>query len=275
MSENKAPPLIFDDSIRAIRRRRAQNRTGHFFLKRCAQDAADRLLDINRKFEQGLIIGHKGFKAHMLAALPADKQPKSLLTQADMDDIAPQSLDLALSILHLQSENDPVGVLMQLHQKLKPDGFLLAAMFGGNTLTELRQAFYRIDQERFNGVTPRIFPYADHTQAAQLLTRAGLALPVVDKDKFQILYKKSSTLISDLRDLGETNCLSDRDPRYLGRDIYQKLETAYPREDKTGKYPAQFEILWLTGWAPHKSQQIPLKPGSAKMRLSEALKQKR
>lgn len=179
--------------------------------------------------------------------------------------------DLVISLLTLQSANDPLAVLSSYRSALKPDGLLLVAMFGGDSLSELRTALYAADQARFGGLTPRIFPFANHTQTAGLLSRAGLALPVVDTDRFTVNYAQLQTWVEDLRDIGATNTVSARDKRYVGKGFLRKTEAAHKRTEDGIRFPVQFEILWLTGWAPDASQQKPLKPGSAKMRLADAL----
>ena len=184
--------------------------------------------------------------------------------------------DLILSVLELQSDDAIPDTLMACRKCLKADGLLLIGFLGGDTLTELRQSLYATDQQVFGGATARVFPMVDYSQAAMLLGRTGLALPVVDTDRMNIAYSELSRLIGDLRDLGLTNSLAARDKRPLSRKWLAALTanymTHFGRED--GKLKATLEILWMTGWSPHESQQKPLKPGSAKMRLSDALQTK-
>ena len=178
-----------------------------------------------------------------------------------------------ISLLDLQSENDLPDYLAHMAQQLRPDGLLIAAMLGGETLTELRQALYKTDEALLGGLTARVYPMVTHSQAAPLLVRAGLNLPVVDMDRLTVRYGQLPKLWADLRDLGESNVLTARSKRYLGRDYPAALAQNYAALfGRDGKFPASFEILWLTGWAPHDSQPKPLKPGSAKMRLADALK---
>ena len=182
--------------------------------------------------------------------------------------------DLILSIFDLQSDDNIPDTLMRYRQHLAADGLLLIAFLGGETLTEFRQSLYAADQEILGGASARVYPMVDYSQSAMLLGRTGLALPVVDMDRFTVSYGKLSSLISDMRDLGLSNVLSARDMRPLSRKWLAHLKESYlahfARED--GKLQATFEIIWMTGWAPHESQQKPLKPGSAKMRLADALK---
>jgi len=164
-----------------------------------------------------------------------------------------------------------------MRQKLQPDGLFLGAVFGGDTLMELRQVFYKTDEALLGGLAPHIYPMASYSQLAGLLSRAGLNQPVVDTDRFTVAYSSLSRMISDLRDLGETNALLSRVPKTLTKTYWSVLEKNYVKHfSRTdGKLLCSFEILWLTGWAPHESQQKPLKPGSATMKLEDALKNTR
>lgn len=281
-------PDIFDNRARRIRRARAAKRTrSAFLIRRCAQDAAERLLDISRQFDQALIIAPPSFWDLLIEYLPDSKRPKNCTFCYDSLEITPPmiasrdghlpfesgSFDLVISILNFHSVNDLPRALSAAANVLKPDGLMLAAYFGGNTLTQLRQSFYSVESERLGGLTPRVIPMIDFSQSAALLQRAGFALPVVDMDRFTLSYDSLSKLAADLRDAGETSILSERQKAPLSRDFYDALETdlktSYPA--KPGRFSMSFEILWATGWTPHESQQKPLKPGSAKMRLSEAL----
>lgn len=273
MTDVKAPPEIFDTRLLTLRRARAAKRKSSFLMQRAISDAADRLLDVNRDFGKVLILGASSIKAELISKLPKEKLTKIIccetLEQLPQDD----NFDLILSLLCLQSENDLPGAIIRLRQKLKPDGLFIAAIFGGDTLTELRQVFYKTDEDIIGGLGPRIYPMANYTQAAGLLSRAGLNQPVVDTDRFMVSYGKLETLISDLRDLGETNVLTAQRkatvPRCYIEELGRNYAALYPT--KNGKLPCSFEILWMTGWIPHESQQKPLKPGSAKMSLKEGV----
>lgn len=266
------PPKIFDKALLKQRRARANLRKGNFFIQRCAQDLADRLLDINREFSDAAYWGPDSAVKVLSEILPVEKRPKHFLSNKAFHEIPENSLNLVVSLLQMQSENDPVGTLIQMRKRLKADGLLIVAMFGGDTLSELRNAFYAADTNGLGGVSPRVFPFADHVQAAQLLSRAGLALPVVDVDRFCVHYKAFSTLISDLRDLGETNVLNSRNKTYIGKPFLEHLTQAYEKSEGE-KFKTRFEILWMTGWAPDDSQQKPSKRGSANISLGDALKQ--
>lgn len=273
MSDAKAPPDIFDVRLLKLRRARAAKRPASFLIERCLTDVADRLMDVNRSFQKTLILGTPTQKADLIALLPPEKLDEVSLSQNLKTLPSETDYDLVISLLRLQSENDLPGAIIQLRQTLKPDGLFIAAMFGGETLTELRQAFYKTDEEVLGGLAPHIYPMANYSQVAGLLTRAGLNQPVVDTDRFTVSYGAFDRLIADLRDLGETNVLKVRPARNLPRRYRPTLEKNYAalfsRDDR--KLQCSFEILWMTGWAPHESQQKPLKPGSAKMSLNEAL----
>lgn len=275
MTDVKAPPEIFDARLLASRRARAAKRNASFLMDRVLSDAADRLLDVNRNFETVIILGPAEIERELSAKLPKSKLGKIMVCETLEQLPTGDNFDLILSLLRLQSENDLPGAIIQLRQKLKPDGLFIAAMFGGDTLTELRQVFYKTDEDIMGGLAPHIYPMANYTQAASLLSRAGLNQPVVDTDRFSVSYGDLRTLISDLRDLGETNVLKSRSRAQLTRTYRQIFTENYrqlfSRED--GKLHCSFEILWLTGWAPHESQQKPLKPGSAKMSLKHGLEQ--
>jgi ubiquinone/menaquinone biosynthesis C-methylase UbiE len=183
------------------------------------------------------------------------------------------SLDLVTSGLSLQFVNDLPGTLVQIRRALKPDGLFLAALIGGDTLSELRQAFATAEAEIENGVSPRVAPFADVRDLGSLLQRAGFALPVTDVDRFTVRYASPLALMHDLRRMGATNALVERSRRPLKQAVLARMMEDYGARfaDADGRIRATFEIMWLSGWAPHESQQQPLKPGSAKTRLADAL----
>ena len=183
------------------------------------------------------------------------------------------SLDLVVSALALQFVNDLPGTLIQIRRALKPDGLLLAALIGGDSLAELREAFAQAESEIEGGVSPRVAPFADLRELGALLQRAGFALPVVDSDRLTVRYQSVLDLMRDLRRMGATNVLNERRRTPLKRATLQRMAEIYARRfaDADGRLRATFEIAWLSGWAPHESQQKPLKPGSAAQRLADAL----
>ena len=186
---------------------------------------------------------------------------------------APESLDLVVSVLALHWVNDLPGALIQIRQALKPDGLFLGAVLGGASLTELRQSLTAAEAELTDGAGPRVAPFADTFDVAGLLQRAGFALPVADLDRVTVRYSHPLKLIADLRAMGETNVLVERARRPLSRAVLARACEIYAERfaEPDGRVRATFDILTMTGWAPHPDQQKPLRPGSAKMRLADAL----
>jgi len=251
-----------------------QARTGLSFLySRAAEDAASRLEDINRRFDRAVLIGTMDGRKTIEAQLRDERRPQTFRYLKSPSELS-ADYDLIVSIFDLQSDDNIPETLMRYRKHLSADGLMLVAFLGGETLTEFRQSLYAADQQTLGGATARIYPMVDYSQSAMLLGRTGLALPVVDMDRVTVSYGKLSSLIADLRDLGLSNVLAARDTRPLSRTWMSRLQDSYAahfaRED--GKLNATFEIVWMTAWAPHESQQKPLKPGSAKMRLADALK---
>jgi NADH dehydrogenase [ubiquinone] 1 alpha subcomplex assembly factor 5 len=283
---------IFDRALLARRRDRvAAGAARHdFLLARVADDLVERLAVINRRFPVVLNLGaHHGLLGRKVARLPgvemvidAEIAPRLLAqcsgvrVRADEEALPFRnaSLDLVVSGLALQHVNDLPGTLVQIRRALKPDGLLLAALLGGNTLTELRDAFLVAEEEVEGGASPRVAPFAAVQDLGALMQRAQLALPVVDADTITVTYSDPLALMRELRAMGATNVLRARRRAPLRRaTLLRALEVYRQRYGlPDGRIPATFEILTLTGWAPHESQQQPLKPGSAKARLADALK---
>jgi SAM-dependent methyltransferase len=203
-----------------------------------------------------------------------DAGPLRVAADEEMLPFAEGTLDLVVSALALQSVNDLPGVLVQICHALKPDGLFLAALLGGETLTELRQSFAAAEAEIDGGVSPRVAPFADLRDLGALLQRAGFALPVVDADRLTVRYATAFDLMRDLRGMGATNALLERRRTPLRRETLLRMARLYAERfsDPDGRLRASFDIVWLSGWAPHESQQQPLRPGSAKARLADALK---
>ena len=276
---DRSPPKIFNVQALTLAKTRSakrQTRKGlSFLLQRGGEDAASRLEDINRQFTRAALICAADMRPVITSNLRAERIPtefEHINTAADLRG----EYDLILSLFELQSDDAIPETLMRCRKHLAPDGLLLIGFLGGDTLTELRQSLYAADQQILGGATARIFPMVDYSQAAMLLGRVGLALPVVDMDRLTVHYSELSSLVSDLRDLGLTNTLAARETRPLTRRWREALQASYKTHFARGdgKLKASFEIVWMTGWAPHGSQQKPLKPGSAKMRLADALKTK-
>ena len=276
MSPSEPKSQIFNTGLRALRRQRAkrrieQGRGEGFLLTYTGQIAAEKITDINRRFEHAVIIGLPTFRRALLENLPGEKQPIQCHECDDWPEELPQEVDLVVSGLVLQSINDIPGLMRSARESLRPDGLFLSALLGGESLLGLRRACFSADQQNFEGVLPRVAPMIDLQQAAGLLGAGGLALPVVDKDVCSVTYKSLDTLIQDLRDLGETNNLSTMSGRFAGRFYLDDLMRFYPERDLSGKFICPFEIIWMTGWKPHSSQRKPLRPGSAKVHLADAV----
>lgn len=282
-SEN--PHLVFDRPLGRRRLARAA-RLGPepFLLERAAEDLADRLAAVKRRFETAVDIGSptdavaRALDGHaavgtLLRAGPLADGAPDVVADEEALPFADGSLDLVVSALSLQLVNDLPGVLAQVRRALRPDGLFLAALLGGGSLTELRQAFAIAESETTGGISPRVAPFADVRDLGALLQRAGFALPVTDVDRVVVRYSSPFTLFSDLRRMGAANALVERRRVPLRRATLLRAAEVYAERftDPDGKLRATFEIVFLSGWAPHESQQKPLRPGSAQMRLADAL----
>ncbi|WP_430707694.1 methyltransferase domain-containing protein [Nitrobacter hamburgensis] len=272
-----SPPVLFDRALLRVRQRRAAKIGAvPFLLDRVAEDMAERLQAVLRVFQHAADIGTPGDQVRgALAARVTDTASVDLpVDESDALGLPPESLDLAVSGLAFQFVNDLPGVLAQIRRALKPDGLLLAATIGGETLTELRQAFAAAESELEGGISPRVAPFADLRDAGALLQRAGFALPVTDVDRVVVRYDDAFGLMHDLRGMGATNVLAERRRTPLRRATLLRMAQIYRERftDPDGRIRATFDIVWLSGWAPHESQQKPLQPGSAKASLEEAVK---
>ena len=276
-SNPAAAPRLFDRDLLPARLQRAQRLgTAAFLLDRAAEDLADRLHAVLRDFKSVAEVGTPGeqvartlsgrFDRYLRADLPA-RESEPLALEA-------QSLDLVVSALAFQFVNDLPGVLAQIRRALRPDGLLMAAMIGGDTLTELRQSFAAAEAELEGGISPRVAPFADLRDVGALLQRAGLALPVTDVDRVVVRYDNAFALMRDLRRMAATNILVERRRMPTRRATMIRMAEIYRERfaDADGRIRTTFDIIWLSGWAPHESQQKPLKPGSAKASLAEAVK---
>ena len=271
-----APPQIFDPTLvrahetRAARRRERGRES--FLLTRISSDLAERLQDVNRTFKRCLLIAPRGFEQTLLAELPPPRHPARIDTALPSEHTrlsAPAATyDLVIGVLGLGLASDPVGSLIEARTKLVPDGLLLASFLGGETLRELRSALYTLDTATRGSPAPRIHPAIGHVEAGQLMARAGLALPVIDVDRFTVRYRDLQTLVDDLRDAGLSSALAPQTP--LPKNALARLD--HRQED--GRYPTTYEILHLSGWHPHESQQKPLKPGSAQVSLADVMRPK-
>ena len=276
-SNPTSTPLLFDRALlRARRRRVLGGKPATFLLDRVAEDVAERLHAVLREFRTAADIGTEGDQLRNALARRVDQLTRVALPDLESEPLplAPESLDLAVSALSLQFVNDLPGVLAQIRRALKPDGLLLAAMIGGDTLTELRQSFASAEAECEGGVSPRVAPFADLREIGALLQRVGFALPVTDVDRVVVRYDSAFALMADLRRMGATNVLIERRRTPTRRATLLRMAQIYGERfaDSDGRIRATFDIIWLSGWAPHASQQQPLKPGSAKASLAEAVK---
>ena len=272
---------IFDAQRRKIlqlraARRRARLKAPQFILDHIAQDMADRLLMIKRRFNKALLIAPDGFETLIQPYLHPDKIPASLI-RTPLSQLGPtlkgtSGFDLIILCLAHHSENNPSGLLKALKVHMVDDGHIMTVCLGGNTLSALRASLYETDQKHFDGIMPRLHPMMDIQGNVQLLAHCGFNLTVGDRDKINVTYKKLSTLIDDLRDIGETYTLNSKRVSNTTRQFWHDVETNIKNEDK--RINIEYDILWASGWTPHHSQQKPLKPGSAKHHLSEAFKPK-
>ncbi|MDP3659201.1 methyltransferase domain-containing protein [Phenylobacterium sp.] len=289
-----ASPHLFDRALHARRLTRAAPGFAHadFLHARAARDIVERLEPIMRDFpltvelsartgqfrtalagsdaaarvgllvETDLVLG-------MLAGRPG---PRVVLDEERLP-FAHGTLDLVVSTLGLHWVNDVVGALIQIRRALRPDGLFIGAFLGGLTLTELRQSLVAAEEELTDGSGQRVSPFADAPDAAGLLQRAGFALPVADVDRVKVRYTHPLKLLADLRAMGQTHAPAERHPHALSRQVLGRALEIYAERfsEPDGRVVATFEIVTLTGWAPHEAQQKPLQPGSAKMRLADAL----
>jgi SAM-dependent methyltransferase len=289
-----ASPLLFDRVLHQARLDRAapDYASADFLKRRAAEDVVMRLETILRRFPVAVDLGARnGAFSQALAAsdaaekidvlFQADLSARMLGTGNGLKAVADEerlpfgddTLDLAVSTLSLHWTNDLVGALIQIRRALRPDGLFIGAIFGGATLTELRQALLQAEDEVSGGASFRVSPFADAIDAAGLLQRAGFALPVADVDRVKVRYGHPIELLRDLRRMGETSVLLERSRKPMSRRVLSRAMEIYVERfaEADGRVPATFEIVAVTGWAPHENQQKPLRPGSAKMRLADAL----
>jgi SAM-dependent methyltransferase len=278
-SPNTLPNLFDLPLLRARQDRALRLGPATFLLDRVAEDMAERLNAVVRDFSDVADIWTPG----EVLRKPARDRFKSVIHIGQHDceretlPLQPESLDLVVSALAFQFVNDLPGVLAQIRRALRPDGLLLAAMIGGDTLSELRQSFAAAEAECEGGVSPRVAPFADLRDVGALLQRAGFALPVTDVDRIVVRYDNAFALMADLRRMGATNILVERRHAPTRRATLTRMAQVYGERfaDADGRIRATFDVIWLSGWAPHESQQQPLQPGSAKASLAEAVKRPR
>jgi SAM-dependent methyltransferase len=290
-----APSMVFDRrAVRRHRDRAAAHLVDHDFLFReAAARLADRLEDVNRQFPLALELGARGDvlaeqllgRAGIETLIRCDLSPRLLgcanaahaspgvVADEEFLPFAAGRFDLIISCLNLHWVNDLPGALLQIRRCLKPDGLFLATLFGTETLGELREALLEAEIAECGGAGPRVSPFADVRDAGALLQRAGFALPVVDTDTIQVSYSSALDLMRDLRGMGEANAVVERRRTFTRRSTILRAAAIYAdrHADDKHRIPATFQIMTLTGWAPHDSQPRALRPGSAISRLSAAL----
>ncbi len=282
---------VFDRSLVRARRNRAASgfHEFDFLFREVADRLADRLEDITRSFPMALDIGSHG---DVLASELQGRGQIETLIQCDLSEqmldpsdgialVADEEalpfegphFDVVLSNLSLHWVNDLPGALVQANRCLKPDGLFLGSMLGGDTLHELRDCLMEAELEIRGGLSPRLSPFAQVRDAGGLLQRAGFALPVTDSDIITVTYENAFRLMRDLRGMGETGAGLTRPKHFTRRNIFYRAAQLYTEKysNDDGRIPATFEIIYLHGWAPHESQQQPLRPGSAENRLADAL----
>jgi SAM-dependent methyltransferase len=278
-------PIVFDRALLRERTRRALARGPETFLiDRVAADLAERLGAVLRQFGVAVDLGtptdavrdalaDNAAIGMLVAASALARRAPAIVADEEALPLRDGSLDLVVSALALQFVNDLPGALVQIRRALKPDGLFLAALLGGDTLSELRQSFAAAESEVEGGVSPRVAPFADVREMGALLQRAGFALPVTDVERLTVRYSSPFILMSELRRMGAANALAERRRTPLRRETLARMAEIYAQRfaDPDGKIRATFEVIWLSGWAPHESQQKPLRPGSAQVRLADAL----
>ncbi len=284
-------PQIFDRPLLRRRLDRALAGGGEdFLLARAAEDLVERLSTVKRSFRSVLDLGtpRPDVAAALVNALPdaeitrAAPSAKALgrgrwrgvVADEELQPFAPARFDLIVSVQALHAVNDLPGALVQIRRALKPDGLFIGCLLGGSTLTELRNSFAAAETEINGGTSPRIAPFSDVRALGGLLQRAGFALPVTDIEPLTVRYAHLFRLFGDLRAMGGTNALTLRHRAPLTKALLARAAELYAEghSDPDGRLRATFDLAWLSGWAPHESQQKPLQPGSARMSLEAALK---
>ena len=272
----EGPEQVFDRGLYAARLRKAKGSEPNILTRTIAEELAERLGLVTRDFKTAAVIAAE--PDAVAARLLETGKIKAVATIDPPADelirLEAQSCDAVFSVLDLQSVNDVPGYLIQMRQALKPDGLLLACLFAGDTLTELRQSWLAAEARLSGGATPRVAPMIGVRELGALLQRAGFALPVADLDRTTVRYGDAVSLIHEIGELGFANHLTSRSRRFVSRSLLGAAIGHYHEHfaDDDQRIRATLDIAWLTAWSPHESQQRPLKPGSARMRLADALK---
>ena len=270
-----SPPPLFDQA-QIARNRARRSGTANFVRDLVLEDLADRLGTYKRDFASAVLIGPDA-ESLPQTLLSADGPIRFERVEAFSGDGMPPGqeaeYDLIVSLLHLQSVDDVPGQLARLRRLLKPDGLLMAAFIGGESLSELREAFLSADLQVSGGASARVAPMAQVRDAGALLQRAGFALPVADVETHRVRYSSPFALMAELKALGAANPLLDRPKRFATRTLLAAAAAAYAERDADadGRVRATLEIVWIAGWVPHESQQKPLRPGSATVSMKDVL----
>lgn len=258
-----------------------------FLLRRVADDLGDRLSAVERRFSDAatlfcqtasaanvLVASGKVENVTRFEAATDFFQPdQGTVASFETVPVPPESLDLVVSLMSLHAMNDIPGMLAQIRRALRPDGLFLGAFAGAGTLAELRESLLAAETELYGGASPRVVPFTDVRDAGGLLQRAGFALPVADVETTVVRYDTLFHLMADLRAMGEQSALLERPRRPATRELFRRAADIYAERfsDPDGRIRASFSIVWLSGWAPHPSQQKPLKPGAGKVSLAKVL----
>jgi SAM-dependent methyltransferase len=270
------PPQVFDRALYLARHARASGEAVALLEARVAEELGERLSVINRSFESGLLIAERSDMARLVLTTGAKCARVEMRRPSAFDDLAlpVARYQLVVSLLDLHAVNDVPGYMGQVASALVPDGLAIFAFFAGDTLRQLREAWLIAEQQVTGGASPRVAPMIDLRETGGLLQRAGLALPVADVDRLPLRYADAFALMREIKILGLSNCLVGRSRSVTSRRLLFSAAQTYARDfaEADGRIPATVDIAWAMAWKPHPSQQKPLKPGSAKARLAEALK---
>lgn len=261
------PPKLTNTKALALHRARVRGTDALFLQQEAADEIEERLNEVNRRFTKPAVV--TGFPQIWQKTFPN----ATIVAEDEVLDLEVGAHDLVIHAMGLHWANDLVGQLVQCRRGLKPDGLFIGAMFGGQTLVELRSVWAEVETKMTGGLSPRVAPMAEIRDLGGLIQRAGLALPVADSVTKNVSYRDARHLMRDLREMGEGNALAQRLTRPITRNEIAAVNAAYAEHysDDSGRVRATFDIVFLTGWAPDESQQKPLRPGSAQTRLADAL----
>lgn len=269
MTQASPQPRLVDAMRLARARSRARLDRAGFLHHEAKAELQERLIDVNRRFTSPALV--TPFPGVWRDLMPAAR----IVAPGETLDLAPGAHDLVVHAMALHWADDPVGQVVQCRRALRPDGLFLSVAFGGETLSELRHALAEAEAETLGGLSPRVAPMAEIRDMGALLQRAGLALPVADRLPRTVTYADAFALMADLRAMGETNALADRHRAPVPRRLFLRMAEIYaarfPAPGDPARIRATFELVFLSGWAPHESQQKPLRPGAAQTRLADAL----